>query len=70
MTNSRSFISTDGHGLADAVLVADEAKRLNIIIILGLDSLDIRFPDGVLLTVQPVLLGQGQLALGWNIKKP
>ena len=67
---SRSYLYTNGHALADAVLVADEAKRLAVTLVLGLDSLDIRFPDGVILTVQPVLLGQGQLGLGWSVKRP
>ena len=69
MNESRCFVYTNGHGLADAVLVADAAKETQVSLILSPDELVVRFVNRIVLTVKPVILDTSRGALGWQVRK-
>ena len=71
MNESRSYVyilpSRKDHGLADAVQITDGAKQAGVSLILSPTDLVVRFPNGVVLRVEPIVMDNGRLGLGWKI---
>ena len=67
MNEPRSYVYTNGHGLADAIQVTNASREAGVSLVLSPTELVVRFPNGVILRVEPIVMDNGRLGLAWKI---